>query len=246
MGLKKRLLDFIYPEALKCQVCGSDLNYYEVPGICQHCLSKIEFVKFYCQLCGRKISNFQPVLDPLCADCQEMTPPFDIARGGTVYQGFLRRLLLELKYGGQKKLIKPLAALLCQYYFYFYKNKQIDLIIPIPLHNNRYRERGYNQAELLALPLQRKLAKPILRNCLLRWRDTPPLFDIGVKKRRSLIKGAFTLTDTNKCRGKNVLLIDDIFTTGTTAAEASRLLKIEGGAEKVYVMTLATADIDKP
>lgn len=132
-----------------------------------------------------------------------------------------------------------------QLVFSFLKAYQIDIghydvLVPVPLHPTRYRERGYNQAELIASVISQTLAIPLLPQNLLRCRHTQNQARIGRKERWTNIQGAFTIRHSKKFLNRRVLLIDDLLTTGATASEAARVLK-ETGAARVDVVTVAIA-----
>lgn len=118
--------------------------------------------------------------------------------------------------------------------------QQIDFFVPIPLHENKQRSRGFNQAELLSLELTRHFDIPTVSGLLFRIKETHQQFDLPRNERFKNIKGAFEVKGANFLSGKNILLIDDIYTTGSTVAECTRVLK-EAGASKIYVLTLSCA-----
>lgn len=117
---------------------------------------------------------------------------------------------------------------------------QFDMIVPIPLHAAKYRERGYNQAELLAVPLAQKYDKMILVSLLKRVRNTPSQTSLSRKNRFTNVQGSFRINARININNKNILIIDDLLTTGATASEASLCLKMHGAA-KVGILTLSIA-----
>lgn len=235
------IMDIIYPPQNKCLNCNIVIKRKEIRGICADCLSKIDFVLNYCNVCGRELES------SLCKDCEERLPAFDRARSVAVYQGIIRDLILQFKYYDRSDLVIPLSDLLTLYFCEYYVNLSIDYIVPIPLHEKRKKERGYNQAGLLAQELEKEIKIPVLSNYLLRVKNTCPLYNLNLSERRQTLKGGFKLKKDNVCKQKvrdsTILLIDDIFTTGTTVNEASLVLKDKGGVGHVYVLTLATASL---
>lgn len=233
----------IYPPQKRCLNCGQKITRIEIRGICADCLAKVDFVVNYCHKCGREIEA------SLCGDCRKKLPAFEQARSVAVYQGIIRDFILQFKYYGNTDLSRPLSHFLMLYFYEYYGDLSIDYIIPVPLHGKRQKMRGYNQAELLARELKREMGIPVLTDYLLRVKNTRPLYNLNQKERQQALDGVFALreesVDTDEIAGSNILLLDDIFTTGTTVNEASLLLNEEGRVEHIYVLTLATATLDE-
>ena len=116
-----------------------------------------------------------------------------------------------------------------------------DLIVPVPLHPKRLSQRGFNQAGLLALELGRKIKAPVSTDALVRKNQTLPQTRLKRGERLKNVKGAFEIPDDSKVRGRRILLIDDVFTTGTTLSECAKVLKRKGGASEVYALTVTRA-----
>ncbi|MFW6380930.1 MAG: phosphoribosyltransferase family protein [Bacillota bacterium] len=246
MGWGQWLLDLIYPRPLRCQGCGRVPDFEEIGGICQQCLSQIDFNQrpgaIICWNCGRRlVTNCQgKQLSRVCSDCRQQETFYDRARAVAIYRGKIRQLILQFKYQGQQQLGQPFGEMLTIYFQEYFQGLGVDLLLPIPLYPERRRERGYNQAELLARELATRTGVKLEEGLLVRESATPPLYALPQRERKQVIQGVFEATTgfKNSC----VLLVDDIFTTGTTVNEASRVLK-EKGADHVYVLTLATAHL---
>jgi competence protein ComFC len=238
MGIWHRLLEIIYPERPHCLYCNSPLFFPEVTGLCSQCLSRIEFIRSYCPCCGRESSTG----GQLCSICRGRSYYFKQARSVAVYNGVMRDLILRFKYEHNLRLQQPLSDLLYLYFLHYYTNISIDCIIPIPLHPERRRERGFNQAEVLANLLGKRVNIPVITGILQRAKNSLPLFNLGSEERYLAIRNSFKVINTD-LKGKSILLLDDIFTTGTTVNEASRVLKKQGDVKTVYVLTLATAKL---
>ena len=256
--IKRILFDYIYPEKQKCFVCGKNLLLAEVDGLCSDCLNKLEYTSNICQYCGREIdiTDKEKVLknrlkenDLLkCKFCGEDKTDdfyFKKSRSVFVYENLGRELIFHYKYFNKKELSLPLGELLYLYYKEYYSKLRIDFIIPIPLYKKRREERGYNQAKLLANILAKKSNIILKNNALIRDKKTPPLYDLNREKRKTLIKGVFSLKEKSipNLINKNILLVDDIFTTGTTTNEAAFTLKKSAKVKNVYALTLATARV---
>jgi len=236
MNLGRYLLNIIYPQKNICLLCGQNLLFPEVTGLCSDCLQKIYFVEHYCNVCGRVIGE-----NNSCEYCQKKDWNFEEARGIAEYRGIMKELILHFKYFNQTELVEPLGDILSIYFDYYYSNKRINYIIPVPLHKMKKEIRGYNQAALLADNLQKHTKLPVLDNYLIRKKESPPLYDLGWVQRKKVIKGVFDLRENNiNLSGANVILIDDIFTSGSTVNEASNILHNKARVNKIYVLTLAT------
>jgi ComF family protein len=146
----------------------------------------------------------------------------------------------RLKYGGKTSLSKPLSALARDTFYQFWDAGSIDLFLPVPLHIRRLRERGFNQAHLVNKKWSRLEGIPLDGLTLSRSRWTEPQTSLARAERRKNVKGAFSLRHPDRVRGRRILLVDDVLTTGATINECARVL-MKAGAECVDVLTLARA-----
>jgi ComF family protein len=144
----------------------------------------------------------------------------------------------KFKYGRKVSLGKPLGRLMAQGCQEFLEECRVDLMVPVPLHPKRLRWRGFNQSLLLARQVSRKYEVPIDPFILYRSRETPPQTQLTEDERRKNVRGAFATHPEKSVKGKSVLLVDDVYTSGATVNECSRVLR-RGGAREVYVVTLA-------
>lgn len=172
-----------------------------------------------------------------CGLCRRGLSGFDAAYAFGSYEGTLRKLIQLFKYGRISTLARPLGLLLGAA---LPREKPFDMVVPMPMHWRRRWSRGFNQAELLAKVLARRLNLPAV-NAVRRRTATPPQAGLTGAQRRRNMSGAFQVRDAGKVRGKRILLVDDVFTTGATAAACARALK-RAGAESVAVLTVARAD----
>lgn len=175
-----------------------------------------------------------------CGRCRRGLSPF--ARGASLgpYEGALRLVIHELKYRGHRRLAGRLAselsavpevvALLCS----------AEVLVPVPLHPRRQRERGFNQSALLARALARAHGLRVAERALARVRETPPQTTLGAAARRANVAGAFSARDAASFRGRVVVLVDDVLTTGATARACAGVLR-RGGAREVRLLTVARA-----
>jgi ComF family protein len=163
-----------------------------------------------------------------------------MARAFGVYDGSLLEAIHRFKYTGKTPLSRPLSLLARETFCQFWGEKAIDLLIPVPLHVKRLRDRGFNQALLLAKRWAKLENLSLDPFALLRTRWTEPQTSLSRNERKKNIKGAFAVKEPESVRGERLLLVDDVYTTGATVNECARVL-MNAGAEFVDVLTLARA-----
>lgn len=249
----KWLLDLFYPPLNHCYNCGKSIIFSEIAGLCPSCLEEIQFISACCLRCGRALPDKRKQIwkdeetagelagvKKRCNACQDKALFYDMARSIAVYDGLIRELILKYKYFHRLKLKEPLSQLLVIYFKKIYNNLLIDYIIPVPLHRDRIKERGFDQVLLLAEILAKRIKVPLLTKALIRVKNSPRLYNLTPAQRAQAIEGCFSVREGRALKGKSVLLLDDILTTGTTVNEAGNVLKEAGKVKKVYVLTLAT------
>jgi len=193
--------------------------------------------EFYCQSCRTPFLNHFPLDEQgRCALCRNGVRGFDAAYCYGSYEGVLREWIHLYKYRGIKKLARPLGDLLADA---APRGENCDAIVPVPLHWLRRWSRGFNQAELLARDLGRRLRIPVI-SALRRTRATLAQAGLSNTARRRNVAQAFR-TGRAPVAGKRILLIDDVMTTGSTAAACARALK-QAGAARVILVTVARVD----
>ena len=223
-----------------CVVCGGIVINRDLSQVCQDCFSSLgPLHEPVCQVCGKPLPGGKYSIADTCGECRSDPPQFDQARAWGPYEGDLRKILLEFKYAGLKTLAGPLSELLCGTIESGF-NVPFDWIAPVPLHRNRLRERGYDQALLLARKVSRKTGIPILRG-LRRIRETRPQYGLSSRERRENTKGAFSLSDTTRLNKPSILVLDDVFTTGSTTSSISKCLKRKLGTGFIGILTVARA-----
>ena len=235
MELLKKILDLIYPPQEYCYNCSKLISYSEINNLCDACLEKIRFIEKCCKKCGRELTSGGEV----CASCLATEPFYSLARSIAVYDGMIRDLIIKYKYAGKKELSRPFSQIMIPFFNLYFKEKGVDYIIPIPLHQNREKKRGFNQVGLMARELTQLTGIP-LQDGLVRIKDSLPLYNLSTEERLRVITGCFTIVERSNLSDKTILIIDDIFTTGTTVNEASAVLLNQGKARAVYVLTLAS------
>jgi ComF family protein len=163
---------------------------------------------------------------------------FDFARAAGPFREPLKEIIHQLKYRSHPSLARPLARRLAELYQLHFAHIRAELVIAVPLHRSRERERGFNQAFELARHFAGLVGVPVERGCLLRVRPTKVQAGLSRRERRLNLKGAFEVKRVAGIKGRNVVLVDDVFTTGATLNECARILK-QGGAQSVNGLTVA-------
>jgi len=234
-----------------CPVCGQEAS---SPGWISVCTSCWETLKPWqgagCARCGLPFASVHAAdsSEALCGACRNGTSDFDLARSYGVYTFPLRELILEVKFRRRERWGRTLGTLLASLWPGI-SSCLLDgqpLIVPVPLHAARQRERGFNQAELLAHGLRRKLGRGGVQppqldsSCLRRTLPTRPQTGLSHRTRFENVRGAFAVSHPKRVRGRSVVLIDDVMTTGATISACARALK-QAGASQVLGLTLARA-----
>lgn len=188
---------------------------------------------------------------PLCAGCRREEFDFDRSRSYGLYRAELRAAILQLKFLRRERLGVRLGELMSPLWDSFQNSGDAStdgpLLVPVPLHSSRRRARGFNQAEALARGMSRKAgtlagrrAPRVETRCLERTRPTVPQTGLSLKARRENVRGVFRVTSPAIVRGRAVVLVDDVMTTGATLASCASALK-RAGARQVFAVTLARA-----
>jgi ComF family protein len=173
-----------------------------------------------------------------CGACRRGLYRFDVARAWAPFQDSVKEIIHQLKYGSHPSLARPLAARLASTYGAHQPQLQADWLIPVPLHPARKRERGFNQSGEIARHFSRIAGVPLARHGLMRIRPTQVQAGLTRRERRRNVSGAFAVAKSAEIRGKAILLIDDVFTTGATLNECAKILR-QSGAARIAVLTVA-------
>lgn len=215
-GLSKGILNIIYPP------------------LCEACQVKIDPESGYACLCKNCVSKIKI-----------LNPPAAITRCDNIkvwavcgYEGIAKDCIHLFKYNNRISLSKPLADIMSNFTNKNLADKKFDMIVPVPLHKTKMRERGFNQAELLARRLGKNTNRILCLDAVKRIKPTASQTGLSKTKRFTNLKGAFKITDGGKVSGKRILLIDDVFTTGSTISECAKTL-LKAGAKSVSGLVLA-------
>lgn len=239
--IKEGLLNFVFP--LDCKICEKPIRESKGYSICEDCFKTIELIERpYCAKCGKPLiptDFFKQNREILCLDCKRKKYSFEFSRSTGIYDKVLKKCIHLFKYYGEKKLAKPLGKLMVDS---LVKNdefkRKIDLIIPVPLHKNDLKKRGFNQSVLLGKVTGDYLSIPVRENVLVKKKLTPFQVNLSKKERKINILGAFSVEKPEEIKGKNILILDDVFTTGATVEECTKEL-MKARAKNIFVLTLA-------
>ncbi|HSL05064.1 MAG TPA: ComF family protein [Nitrospiraceae bacterium] len=243
IGWCRQTLRFVLP--VECLACGDSLNTDPVPFFCAACWQTIRPLQQpVCARCDHPfVSPAATTYTPnhQCRHCQEQPPDFQRAWTLFPYLPPLREAICSLKYRGKYTMAKPLARLMISA---LPQGIDADVIIPVPLHPARLRAREFNQSLLLADHLSRHLSRPMSSTNLVRTAATDPQTSLSRQERLRNLRKAFEIRRPQDLAEKRILLVDDVFTTGTTVNECAKTLR-KSGSGPVFVLTLArTVDMD--
>ncbi len=226
--------DLLFPP--RCPICDKVVPLWD-EGICCECLKNIRYVEPpRCLKCGKHIEE---ETREYCTDCEERPHVFKQGRALFYYKD-IAKAIYRYKYKGRKAYAKVFGKEMVYYLGDYIKSLEPDAIIPVPLFKRKARRRGYNQATLLARILEKELNIPVEEKFVIRNRNTKPLKLLNPEERLNNLKKAFILME-NGVKLKRVIIIDDIYTTGSTIDTMAELL-IEWGIEEVYFVTLAIGE----
>ncbi len=223
--------ELLFPR--RCPVCDKPVR----PAghlICDKCRNKLKYVsKIQCMKCGKPLYK---ETEEYCEDCKKKHHEF--VRGKSLYEyKTASGMIYRFKYGKRREYAEFLGWEMAKYFEDDIRKWKAEALIPVPIHKSRKQQRGYNQAELLAAELSRRTGIPMKSDLVVRLRKTIPQKLLKQSERQNNLKKAFKI-GKNDVKLSTIIIIDDIYTTGSTVDEMTKLLK-ETGIEKVYVLTLA-------
>lgn len=241
-----------------CRICSTPLLEFSRIPVCQACIDAIRPLQgSYCAVCGEDLhlpwrdetlsvaaDEAADKDDARCVLCQRTDPPFERAVAYGSYDGPLRDLIHLLKFQQVRPAGSVLGRMLAQTVSTLEPTMPVGriVVVPVPLYSRKRVQRGFNQAEAIAVSALRELKHPkrfeLGASILLRRRDTSSQIGLTRHQRRENLRGAFEVRNPTRIAGRDILLVDDVFTTGTTASECARVL-LRAGAERVWVVTVA-------
>ncbi len=225
---------YLYPVRLlyppRCTFCQNIVPLSVEDLICYHCQEAYPLIQDpVCQKCGKQLAHD----DSLCLDCKTSSHEYTQGIALYPYEGTIQETLYRFKYGGRRKYAKFFAKMMYHQLKHTSFFHTIHCIIPVPVSKERLKQRGYNQAEEIAKHLSNISKIPYNRDILIRTKHTKPQSGFSPAQRLSNIQGAFQVTRPLPAQDQNILIIDDIYTTGSTINECARVLK-EAGAHYIY------------
>ena len=232
----KNIVDVIYTPA--CLGCSDILQPEKEKYFCGNCHEQIRYLnKSICPVCG--IAFFDsPAGNHLCGKCLEQRPYFSLARAVAAYEKVIMEAVHRFKYGRDLSTGSILSSFMADFQFPGFDYRNYSLIVPVPLHIKKLRERGFNQSVILAQALKKKWQISLNYFLLKRSKFTLTQTGLDKEEREKNIKGAFEVTSAKNVKDKNIILVDDVYTTGATLNECAKTLR-KAGAKDVAVLTLA-------
>lgn len=225
-------LDLIFPSGIYCINCDAPI-YNKPYGLCDTCREKITWIKGRtCGKCGKPLENWY--FPDTCRDCLNEKHFFTKGFSCAVYDDSVKKIIIDLKYNGKGYYAKHIAEIM--YQKLNEQNLQIDCIIPVPLHPKKQKERGYNQSYLLAKHLAHLSQTEINDRILIRNRYTQSQNKLSLINRQKNIKNAFTIINNGYICNKNILLVDDVYTTGNTVDACCKEM-MRYGVKNIYIIT---------
>jgi len=213
--------------------------------VCGSCDPNFSIVESpVCTMCGMMFVSREGG-DHLCGKCQKDPKHFTTARAAVVYDNLMTKAILNLKYQGRIRFARPLGSVLLFAFLHYFSEQDLDIIIPVPLYPGKFKQRGFNQVFLMIQDWETQLPENGYRfpckihiNILQKNKNTSAQTCLNKDQRVKNIKNSFHIENQSDISGKNVLLVDDVYTTGSTVNECAKIL-IKGGARRVDVLTLA-------
>lgn len=233
MVIKWKILNLLYPR--KCAICNRLLRKKEI-DICRTCSKKVKAISGnVCLKCGKPMKEQKEY----CNDCKRRTHEFLWGVSCFRYRD-IKDAIFRIKYAGREDLIPYFSEQIAINLSSDILQMKADYLVPIPMNRKRERKRGYNQANLLAEEIGSRMQIPVLPQAVIRKRKTLPMKYLSAKQRQLNLKRAFIIGQ-NDVKLKTIILIDDIYTTGSTMDCVAAVLK-RAGAEKIYFVTLAIGE----
>ena len=234
---KKDILEILFPSDFKCVCCGEEISNEDFL-ICENCYKKLPWINGkVCEVCGEPIKSESK----LCMQCKSKLPYFKKCVSLFKYEEPISSLIKNFKYNNATYLQKTLATFILKSFLKL--NEKVDVVIPVPLHYNRFKHRGFNQSEEICYYLKSLLNLSVNTNAVVRKIDTQTQTELNRKQRCENLKDAFVVVDKNAIKNKTVLLVDDVYTTGSTLNEVAKTL-IKAKVKNVFAITIAHNTIE--
>lgn len=233
-SLGEALSEIVFPRDIYCIACGKPIKKESKMALCSECRTKmLEELPERCMRCAHFTDRSSIYF---CEHCASSKLRYDRGAAAVVYTEQARKIIYGLKYGGKGYLAKNIAFIMSDA---VKSIGEYDIIIPVPMHKSKRASRGFCHTTLISKAIGEIEGKPVSCRNLIRVKKTGAMSGLTPEERKRNIKGAFDILDVEEIRGKRVLLIDDLITTGSTAEECARVLK-NSGAEKVYLAVFSS------
>ena len=230
------ILEILYPA--RCPVCHGIVQGKD--GICPSCRKRLHYIKEpKCKKCGKEIEKDE---QEYCRDCQRFVHAYDKGASVFAYDPVMRRSVSMFKYHNRREYAKVYAREMYNHCTRFLKMCAPDVILPVPIHKHKKRQRGFNQAELVAKELGKLMNVPVDAEYLLRVEKTTPQKELTRQQRKVNLRKAFAIRETGKYY-ERILLIDDIYTTGATIDAISETLR-ENQSKFIFFLTICVGRND--
>jgi ComF family protein len=234
--LSRALSSLFFPPV--CVFCTAALEDTDT-SLCESCTESLRIIPdTVCGQCGMPVPGLLSKTEGVCGRCLAHPPRYERARYAVEYTGPLRDTLIRFKFSGVLHAGKGLGEVLLSAFCRYFAPGEFDVILPVPLHRNRLAVRGFNQVVVLGEQLSSTTGIPLDRTSFRKIKDTPPQVGLSRSERINNLRGSFGISRPERIRGKSVLLIDDVATTGSTIAEAAKIIA-RAKASRVTVLVLA-------
>lgn len=231
------LLNIIYPR--RCPICDSVLKNGSRNETCGKCVKKVRYIEEpFCKKCGKPL-EYDYI--EYCGDCKGKITSYKYGMAVFEYSMYIRDSISRFKYNGRREYAGYYSECMYDKYRGWINKVSPDAFIPVPIHTKRMRKRGYNQAELIALELGKKCSIPVISDYIYRCKNTCPQKMLSPSERAGNVNDAFMVSDATKELYQNVkcvIIIDDIYTTGSTIEACSHTLR-EAGVNDIYFMCVS-------
>ncbi len=231
----------------ECKICSKPLKSSNRSFICEECWNKVEWLEPpYCSRCSKPffLSETSPINSfSICAECKKNSLYFKKVFVPTLYEGVMKKIIHIFKYERKRGVIRGIKKIMETYFSQNHFPFSLPhLVVPIPLYRKKLKERGFNQAELLARIIAEYFNIELSKNNLKKIKPTKSQTKLSASERIKNMKGAFVVKNKEEFCGKSILLVDDIYTTGATVKEAAEILK-KAKTKEIYAFTLARAKL---
>ena len=235
-----KILDLIYPKNIKCIFCAEELNQNDYNCTCEKCLEILPFIEKHCERCGSPMNENQK---GVCFKCKKHNYYFTKTRSVFEYGGLALKVVHNAKYNGAKYLLEHMAKYVAEVYSTM--GVFPDFITYVPMFPSKEKARGYNQSKVLAEYLSERVDVPLI-DCCIKAIDTKSQTELNTIERIENIKDSFKFNKEfkDKIKGKTIMIVDDVITTGATISEISRVL-CENGVRECFGVSFAHTKLEQ-